>query len=227
MYKRFKSRILLCFLFCLGVSELSVTATFVQIGTGTSATSYEIFFFLMIRRPPRSTLFPYTTLFRSGCQTQHWDFAGYRDWKRGLVIEAMRQAGLEAPVGELIDAHGEGRRRAVFHAQRSGHDVLELGFMGYRAHHIISIDQCPILAPSLAGAIAAAWSLAEALRADKPLDIQVTGTDSGLDVDVRGSGPLKPEQAAALARLSETHRLAPLPRPRAPNPHPTGALECM
>src|SRR6267142_3137589 len=26
------------------------------------------FFFLMIRRPPRSTLFPYTTLFRSGCR---------------------------------------------------------------------------------------------------------------------------------------------------------------
>src|SRR2546429_7685048 len=28
-------------------------------------TVYFIFFFLMIRRPPRSTLFPYTTLFRS------------------------------------------------------------------------------------------------------------------------------------------------------------------
>src|SRR5688572_32405691 len=27
---------------------------------------YSLFFFLMIRRPPRSTLFPYTTLFRSG-----------------------------------------------------------------------------------------------------------------------------------------------------------------
>src|SRR5579875_2586423 len=26
----------------------------------------DLFFFLMIRRPPRSTLFPYTTLFRSG-----------------------------------------------------------------------------------------------------------------------------------------------------------------
>src|SRR3712207_7007016 len=26
-----------------------------------------LFFFLMIRRPPRSTLFPYTTLFRSPC----------------------------------------------------------------------------------------------------------------------------------------------------------------
>src|SRR2546426_6168838 len=27
--------------------------------------SFSFFFFLMIRRPPRSTLFPYTTLFRS------------------------------------------------------------------------------------------------------------------------------------------------------------------
>src|SRR3712207_6993942 len=27
--------------------------------------SFILFFFLMIRRPPRSTLFPYTTLFRS------------------------------------------------------------------------------------------------------------------------------------------------------------------
>src|SRR2546422_6616477 len=26
---------------------------------------FKVFFFLMIRRPPRSTLFPYTTLFRS------------------------------------------------------------------------------------------------------------------------------------------------------------------
>src|SRR2546430_17551923 len=30
-----------------------------------SHPDYHFFFFLMIRRPPRSTLFPYTTLFRS------------------------------------------------------------------------------------------------------------------------------------------------------------------
>src|SRR2546425_4863917 len=29
-------------------------------------SSLNLFFFLMIRRPPRSTLFPYTTLFRAG-----------------------------------------------------------------------------------------------------------------------------------------------------------------
>src|SRR3712207_9476902 len=30
-----------------------------------------LFFFLMIRRPPRSTLFPYTTLFRSEAAAEH------------------------------------------------------------------------------------------------------------------------------------------------------------
>src|ERR1017187_10843975 len=30
-----------------------------------NACVFTVFFFLMIRRPPRSTLFPYTTLFRS------------------------------------------------------------------------------------------------------------------------------------------------------------------
>src|SRR2546427_3277515 len=36
-------------------------------GTRLSQTPHHpmLFFFLMIRRPPRSTLFPYTTLFRS------------------------------------------------------------------------------------------------------------------------------------------------------------------
>src|SRR6266850_8150545 len=35
------------------------------------------FFFLMIRRPPRSTLFPYTTLFRSADRSGA--FRGFRD----------------------------------------------------------------------------------------------------------------------------------------------------
>src|ERR1039458_7258467 len=34
-------------------------------GPGTASELSSLYFFLMIRRPPRSTLFPYTTLFRS------------------------------------------------------------------------------------------------------------------------------------------------------------------
>src|SRR3712207_9381289 len=38
---------------------------FCMIYLSDSLTYCNLFFFLMIRRPPRSTLFPYTTLFRS------------------------------------------------------------------------------------------------------------------------------------------------------------------
>src|SRR5687768_17646952 len=38
-----------------------------------STITFVFFFFLMIRRPPRSTLFPYTTLFRSGQRLEKYD----------------------------------------------------------------------------------------------------------------------------------------------------------
>src|SRR2546422_6598518 len=44
-----------------------------------SLSSFLFFFFLMIRRPPRSTLFPYTTLFRS-------PFASYSGSRCGIVL---------------------------------------------------------------------------------------------------------------------------------------------
>ncbi len=148
-----------------------------------------------------------------GCAVQHWISERYREWKRDLVATALQQAGLACPVDELIDAHGEGRRRATFHARRGNRDVLEVGFAALRAHRIVGIDRCPVLAPSLDGAINAAWAIAETLKTrGKPLDIQVTATDAGLDVDVRGSGPVDVAGTTALARLAETHRLARITR---------------
>src|SRR5256885_13301735 len=63
------------------------------------------FFFLMIRRPPRSTLFPYTTLFRSASETPKPEsFRGPRirvhAGKRRL---ALRQWLVDAGVGGLVD----------------------------------------------------------------------------------------------------------------------------
>src|SRR6201999_2828427 len=40
-----------------------------------------------------------------GCAVQHWNMSRYREWKRGLVVEALSQAAIDTPVGELIDAH--------------------------------------------------------------------------------------------------------------------------
>jgi 23S rRNA (uracil1939-C5)-methyltransferase len=148
-----------------------------------------------------------------GCAIQHWEATRYRAWKRDLVVEALQQARLEAPVGDLIDAHGDGRRRAVLHARRGSHEVLEVGFSAARTHRLVAIDACPVLSPRLGGAIEAAWAIAEVLApAVKPLDIHVTATDAGLDIDVRGSGALTAALAAALARVAEQRDLARLTR---------------
>jgi len=148
-----------------------------------------------------------------GCAIQHWRDGAYRAWKRGIVIETLRQAKLDSEVAELIDAHGAGRRRVTLHARLGTHDVLKVGFAAANTHDIIPVDRCPILDPALAGALDAAWALAEPiLRGGKPLDIQVTATKGGLDIDVRGSGPLLPSMIATLSAIAEKHRLARLTR---------------
>src|SRR2546430_12339473 len=48
------------------------------------------FFFLMIRRPPRSTLFPYTTLFRSGLPLPLGGNVGRRDLGDELIHAVAR-----------------------------------------------------------------------------------------------------------------------------------------
>src|SRR3712207_7454067 len=57
---------------------------------------YKVFFFLMIRRPPRSTLFPYTTLFRS----QHVSATGAQCEARRNLASSTSKPG-EKEVGDV------------------------------------------------------------------------------------------------------------------------------
>src|SRR3712207_8076868 len=50
------------------------------------------FFFLMIRRPPRSTLFPYTTLFRSALQVGDEVLLGFAGAERRGIPDEQRLA---------------------------------------------------------------------------------------------------------------------------------------
>src|SRR3989475_10319568 len=65
-----------------------------------------LFFFLMIRRPPRSTLFPYTTLFRS---TRLNRLGGEHGIGRADIVEnrfvGMKSRGVyETPGGTILHA---------------------------------------------------------------------------------------------------------------------------
>src|SRR3712207_8666061 len=62
-----------------------------------------LFFFLMIRRPPRSTLFPYTTLFRSRCcplvplQSDRPSKPGFQQRRRGSWCSFSRDTSGHPP----------------------------------------------------------------------------------------------------------------------------------
>jgi 23S rRNA (uracil1939-C5)-methyltransferase len=148
-----------------------------------------------------------------GCAIQHWQSERYLAWKRELVVETLAHANIVCDVASPVDAHGVGRRRIVVHARSGSHAVLKVGFSAAGSHDIVAIDRCPILDPALDGALDAAWALTEVLKpVGKPLDIQVTAADNGLDVDIRGSGPLPTALIATLSRLAEQHALARLTR---------------
>ena len=162
--------------------------------------------------PSPSRIAPFCRYFSrcGGCAVQTLAADSYARWKRDLVASALRWAGLAITVADLADAHGAGRRRATFHARYvPGRPTT--GFMKARAHDIVEIDSCPLLAASMDGALPAARAIARALAASgAPLDILVTATASGLDVDLKGHGPLGEAEIQTLVRIALAHDLARL-----------------
>ena len=113
----------------------------------------------------------------------------YGTWKRDRLAVALDRVGIAATIEPLLDVHGEGRRRVVFHA-RTVEGAVRVGFMEARSHTLVPIERCPITAPGLARAAHAAEALARILAGNgKPLDVAVTASAAGLDIDLRGSGP--------------------------------------
>src|SRR3712207_8849468 len=68
----------------------------------------------MIRRPPRSTLFPSTTLFRSGNRSQGWGVGAQRR-QRGAPGWQAHHSLLQCGKGTGRDQEGWGRRRSEEH----------------------------------------------------------------------------------------------------------------
>lgn len=135
-----------------------------------------------------------------GCSLQHLGPASYTALKRGLVEEALRAAHVEAELAPMIEAHGDGRRRATLHARGK-----EVGYMAARSHDLIDIMECPILVPALQSRGA---SLGRAIAASiGDCDVAVTASDTGLDVAIRTEKKLKPERLTLLAQRAQLARM--------------------
>src|SRR3989442_4131354 len=101
----------------------------------------------MIRRPPRSTLFPYTTLFRSVVQPAHRPVLS-RGHRQPLSVSGVRRA-----AGERIGGRRGPRHRRPAHRPRIaspwGRGIM---LTGPRTPppppHLLPPDQPPLLGPS-------------------------------------------------------------------------------
>src|SRR2546425_6355347 len=82
----------------------------------TEILLFFLFFFLMIRRPPRSTLFPYTTLFRS----VHVD-----------PLDAPGQRPVPLDVLELLEGRGAHQANLALGQDRSEEHTSELQSLAY------------------------------------------------------------------------------------------------
>lgn len=129
-----------------------------------------------------------------GCVAQHMGESIYASWKQQNLADTFERTGLSVSLASMVAAHGEGRRRATFHARMVGSELatrdVEVGFMAARSHEIVPVDACPVLSPGMRDAPRLARALAGLFRAaGKPLDIQITASEAGFDVDIRGHGP--------------------------------------
>lgn len=167
---------------------------------------------LAIELPSPDRIDPFCPYYEEcgGCAVQHLAPEPYAAWKRGIAEQALSQAHIDAELLPLVDAHEAGRRRITLHVRRID-DVARAGLMAARSHALVPIDHCPITVPELHRAPKVAEALAEHLgRGSKPLDVQATATEAGLDIDVRGHGPVSDKARIALTRLAGDLALARL-----------------
>jgi 23S rRNA (uracil1939-C5)-methyltransferase len=143
-----------------------------------------------------------------GCVAQHMAPALYAGWKRGIVVEALRQHGIAAEVAPLVALGPGTRRRAVLTASRTPDGAI-LGYHQRRSDALVAITECPLLVPAIATRLPALSSVAAALGGTGEARLSVLATDAGLDVAIAAdrvaAGPaaaMRLAKAAAAAGIS-------------------------
>ncbi len=133
-----------------------------------------------------------------GCSLQHVQDEPYQDFKRNLVVAALRSKGLDVEVDPLVICRPGERRRVVFTARKTEKGLL-LGFSQANSHHIVAIEECPIASPAIVSRLDAIRAIGLPLASNaEPFRITVMETLSGLDIAVDGIKSVNDKQRRAL-----------------------------
>ncbi len=146
-----------------------------------------------------------------GCAAQHMPEALYVAWKRGIVVEAFRHRGIDAPVGELFRVPLASRRRITVYARRYRKN-LHLGFYRATTQYIMNVTQCPIAMPQLVAALPVLRGMLEPILTGRAeAGINMLATPAGVDVRMIfiHLGPAQ-EHYPRMAALAAQHGFARL-----------------
>lgn len=136
-----------------------------------------------------------------GCSLQHFGPASYMAFKQEQVEAALRYAHIQTEVLPMLEAHGDGRRRATLHARGKA-----VGYMAARSHDLLDITACPILVPALQ---AKAFAMARPIAATVgDCDIAFTATDTGIDIAIHTERKFKAERLTILTQRMQPARLS-------------------
>ncbi|TCT37342.1 class I SAM-dependent RNA methyltransferase [Martelella mediterranea] len=139
-----------------------------------------------------------------GCALQHVAEDDYRAFKVALVQDALTQHGIDCPVEPLVTSGPGERRRATFAGRRTEEGIL-LGFSSPSSHHIVSIEECPVLSPALFERLPALKLLAGILASNSdPFRIAVLETETGLDISFSGLKTPSEKRRQAAIRAAMT-----------------------
>jgi 23S rRNA (uracil1939-C5)-methyltransferase len=129
-----------------------------------------------------------------GCVAQHMGETLYADWKRDLVVQALKQQRITVEVAPLVRVAAQSRRRASFSVLKTGHGT-RLGYHRRRDTAVLALDVCHVITPRMQAALPAIGALISRLPGittdtrvalDGGLDVLVEGASSKLSADLSG-----------------------------------------
>jgi 23S rRNA (uracil1939-C5)-methyltransferase len=144
-----------------------------------------------------------------GCALQHWSDQPYRQWKAGLVANALRQAGFDPPdpLPFRPGLPGE-RRRMDFAARRFGRKIV-LGLHATRSADVEDLSGCVVLHPALQALLAPLRAMLSGLTAfRREGSVIVNLLDAGPDLLLRTDGPLTLDDRTTLTTFAASHGVA-------------------
>ena len=139
-----------------------------------------------------------------GCRLQHWQLSSYQQWKTSLLANALNAKHLTTTINPLIDAHGDGRRRAVFHVREIA-GAWKAGFMAAGTHALVPIESCPVMVPRMQATPSLAARFGQLFGT---CDVQMTLADNGLDIAIKAQRKLADKAQHSLAPMMQEHAIA-------------------